>query len=57
MSEKYAFIEAEDATMAAEAARAPTITQMCAWLRVSRSGFYEWRVPGRSPRPRKEEAS
>jgi transposase InsO family protein len=43
VSEKYAFIEAEDATMAAEAARAPTITQMCAWLRVSRSGFYEWR--------------
>ena len=43
MSEKYAFIEAEDATTAAEAARAPTITQMCAWLRVSRSGFYEWR--------------
>jgi transposase InsO family protein len=43
VSEKYAFIEAEDATVAAQAARAPTITQMCAWLRVSRSGFYEWR--------------
>jgi putative transposase len=43
VSEKYAFIEAEDATVAAEAVRAPTITQMCAWLRVSRSGFYEWR--------------
>ena len=43
MSEKYAFIEAEDATVAAKAARAPTSTQMCAWLRVSRSGFYEWR--------------
>jgi hypothetical protein len=24
-------------------AGAPTITQMCAWLVVSRSGFYEWR--------------
>ena len=23
--------------------RAPTITQMCGWLHVSRSGFYEWR--------------
>jgi hypothetical protein len=43
VSEKYAFIEAEDATVAAGAAPAPTITQMCAWLRVSRSGFYEWR--------------
>jgi putative transposase len=43
VSEKYAFIEAEDATMAAEAARAPTITCMCRWLGVSKSGFYEWR--------------
>jgi transposase InsO family protein len=43
VSEKYAFIEAEHATMAGETACAPTITQMCGWLRVSRSGFYEWR--------------
>ena len=43
MSEKYAFIEAENATMAADTACAPSITQMCAWLRVSRSGYYEWR--------------
>jgi putative transposase len=43
VSEKYAFIEAEDATVATDTARAPSITQMCAWLRVSRSGYYEWR--------------
>jgi transposase InsO family protein len=43
VSEKYAFIEAEHATVAAETACAPTVTQMCAWLQVSRSGFYEWR--------------
>jgi putative transposase len=43
VSEKYALIEAEDATLAAEAACAPSITQMCSWLHVSRSGFYEWR--------------
>lgn len=43
MSEKYAFIEAEDVTVAAGTACAPSITQMCAWLRVSRSGYYEWR--------------
>jgi putative transposase len=43
VSEKYAFIEAEHAQTAASAARAPTITQMCAWLAVSRSGFYEWK--------------
>ena len=43
MSERYAFIEAEHATRAGETACAPTVTQMCGWLRVSRSGFYEWR--------------
>jgi putative transposase len=43
VSEKYAFIEAEDATVAADTACAPSITQMCSWLKVSRSGFYEWR--------------
>ena len=43
MSEKYAFIEAENATVAADTASAPNITQMCSWLGVSRSGFYEWR--------------
>ena len=40
MSERYEFIDAEYDTGAAPA---PTITQMCAWLKVSRSGFYDWR--------------
>jgi transposase InsO family protein len=44
VSEKYEFIDAEYADhRAAEAADAPTIVQMCAWLAVSKSGFYEWR--------------
>jgi putative transposase len=43
VSEKYAFIEAENATVAGDTASAPSITQMCGWLHVSRSGFYEWR--------------
>lgn len=46
MSEKYEFIDAEYAdTPAADrrAGTAPTITQMCTWLEVSKSGFYEWR--------------
>jgi transposase InsO family protein len=43
VSEKYAFIEAEYATVAADTAAAPTVTQMCAWLKVSKSGYYEWR--------------
>ncbi len=38
MSEVYEFIDAEYATCEA----APAITRMCAWLEVSKSGFYEW---------------
>jgi transposase InsO family protein len=44
VSDRYAFIDAECATRKAEGeADAPTITQMCSWLDVSKSGFYEWR--------------
>jgi putative transposase len=39
VSEVYEFIDAEYAT----GGTAPGITKMCAWLGVSRSGFYEWR--------------
>jgi hypothetical protein len=35
VSEKYSFIEAENATVAGETACAPTVTQMCGWLQVS----------------------
>jgi len=35
----YEFIDAEYATCD----NAPTITQMCAWLEVSKSGFYNWK--------------
>jgi putative transposase len=48
VSEKYEFIDAEyaDHRPADSAGRgtAPTITQMCTWLKVSKSGFYEWRT-------------
>ena len=44
MSEFYEFIDVEYATVtAADQACARTVTRMCAWLEVSRSGFYEWR--------------
>lgn len=44
MSDKYELIDAQYADHQATAvADAPTITQMCVWLEVSRSGFYEWR--------------
>ena len=39
MSEMYEFIDAEYATCDT----APTITRMCAWLEVSKSGFYDWK--------------
>jgi len=35
----YEFIDAQYATSPA----APAISRMCAWLGVSKSGFYEWR--------------
>jgi putative transposase len=44
VTEKYGFIDAEYAdAAAADAACAPTLTQMCGWLDISRSGFYDWR--------------
>jgi putative transposase len=44
VSETYEFIDVEYATVtAADQACAPTVTRMCSWLEVSRSGFYEWR--------------
>jgi hypothetical protein len=39
VSEIYEFIDAEYATCDT----APGITRMCAWLDVSKSGFYDWK--------------
>jgi putative transposase len=43
VTEKYGFIDAEYAAEAAGTGLAPTLSQMCRWLKVSRSGFYDWR--------------
>jgi putative transposase len=43
VTEKYVFIDAEYATLPAEG-EAPTVVQMCEWLGVSKSGFYDWRT-------------
>ena len=56
MSEKYAFIAAERAdTNATAVANAPTIAQMCAWLGVSKSGFYDWLHRPPSPAQQRRE--
>jgi len=44
VSDKYEFIDAEYAGNPYDPrGTAPTITRMCKWLGVSKSGFYEWR--------------
>lgn len=42
MTEKYEVIDAEYANPPAEG-NAPTVMQMCGWLGVSKSGYYDWR--------------
>ena len=54
MSEKYEFIGAEYATLPAEG-KAPTVVQMCEWLGVSKSGFYDWRKRPESETARQRE--
>jgi transposase InsO family protein len=46
----YEFIDAEYATCDT----APAITQMCAWLEVSRSGFYDWKSRPESATARRQ---
>ena len=57
VTDKYEFIDAEYAAAATDkATTAPTIRQMCEWLEVSKSGFYEWRNnPGSATAKRREE--
>ena len=54
MSEKYGFIEAEYATLPAEG-EAPNVVQMCEWLGVSKSGYYDWRTRPESETARRRE--
>jgi len=51
VSEMYEFIDAEYAICVSALA----ITQMCAWLEVSKSGFYEWRSRPESATARRRE--
>ena len=51
MSDTYEFIDAEYATCRT----APSVTRMCDWLEVSKSGFYEWRSRPQSATARRRE--
>jgi len=54
VSEKYAFIDAEYAT-APQQDEAPTVTQMCEWLSISKSGYYDWRTRPESETEKRRE--
>lgn len=56
MSDKYAFIAAQHATHSStHPENAPTMVQMCAWIGVSKSGYYEWLDRAPSPAARRRE--
>ncbi|NDL57379.1 hypothetical protein F7O44_09880, partial [Phytoactinopolyspora sp. XMNu-373] len=56
MSEKYEFIADCAATAAdGDSADAPSIQKMCTWLKVSKSGFYDWRGRPMSATARRRE--
>ena len=42
MSEKYELIDTEKASVTGTGEKRYTVVQMCEWLEVSTSGYYEW---------------
>jgi hypothetical protein len=39
---RYEFLDAEKSTVNSDGTRRHSVKQMCAWLRVSVSGYYGW---------------
>jgi putative transposase len=53
---KYSFIDAEYAeTPGEDTGGAPTIAQMCEWLGISKSGYYDWRSRPQSAATKRRE--
>jgi putative transposase len=55
VSARYAVVDAECATPAGEEACAPSVAQMCEWLGISKSGYYEWKTRPRSAAAKRRE--
>jgi putative transposase len=55
VSAKYAVVDADCATPAGEEACAPSVAQMCEWLGISKSGYYEWRSRPQSAAAKRRE--
>lgn len=55
MSDTFEFIDAEYAPCLQNTTDNPSVVQMCAWLNVSRSGYYDWRKKDESATARRRE--
>jgi putative transposase len=55
VNERYTFVDAECATPAGDEACSPSVDQMCEWLEISKSGYYDWRSRPKSAAAKRRE--